>query len=1134
MLTYFYDIESLQNVFTLANYRAQDKVVEMYYLIDNPGTLIPCAMDRFRKEAADAIRKQNRNFRGNVEFYDLAEPESVRKMAMTFGMSDARYANNKARKSSYPAEFRLVCDTDPEYDDEVHPYLMGYNSFNYDTTMLVLFLKDVVEPKTGKVVSGMTAQAMRFYNDQLFTAKFKDCMPDFLKYELKDPGRPPRDDRDYVGPNYSSPGFIMRKNMLMSGRHLDVARLNEKQSMVGLKRLLGMLGYQIKESDKLRPGQSVIETYEQLLDLFAYNVSDVVNLEKLFLHKTYRSAFLLKRQMLKTYPELVYEEKKGPDGRGLYKPDVGPEHVRNDRMTIDSSSAQLSTKTLCPYGCLHDIDHVSFLFPAKEMAEELGVPQVNVLEETRKFFYANFPQPELRARFDEIYDYYKAIEGKNFNAGKVYAEDHGVDPDDATDALPEEFRVWKLSEIPAPNTCLFYYNKDGTPSTCFVNFSTGGIHGAECNVRLYELDRAEYEKAMEAYNGKVDRLQRVMAMYPDPRDLKKAKGVELDGVRYRASEFLKPKATLQEAHYKDVSSITVPKEPQLFQPSVSKATGATTYGLAKRYTYTSFDPVNHEDFSSYYPSLLRLMRAFYNEGLGYDRYGEVYENKNKYGKLMKDKSLSQDERDLYALMRNGTKLILNSASGAADANFESAIRMNNQIISMRIIGQLFSWRIGQAQTLEGGKATSTNTDGLYVALEEELNNRILEREASHIHVQIDPEPMYLISKDSNNRAEIKMDGNQLTEIMGASGGSLACRKGPNPEKSLAHPAIVDWALCEYLVLAAVGYKGVGMDKPFDDELGMSILKSARKVFDDDVQTLMMFQNIIASSPGSQRYVFATTDEDPMTPIPLQHYNRCFVVKDVPGAVHLKAAHAKVITEAMRNNRQKLNERPQQHDPVAAAILAVNGLPVGDIAYNKEATVVKIPGVEDLWNILIENGDLHEMGQNEIDAIIDSLDMDNYLSLLHDAFENNWRNMTPESVLAEREAAAAAKDRKGVVLFDLNAGPDPDVELARKAVAAMEPEGDNTAPVPVPEPPDVRPDAADGSATANWFADAPQPAGGLLDGIDPPRMVVLKKTVLSQQDLYAGEKQLCMGGVRQVDAHRVLAKLLLAMTDTDIG
>ena len=119
------------------------------------------------------------------------------------------------------------------------------------------------------------------------------------------------------------------------------------------------------------------------------------------------------------------------------------------------------------------------------------------------------------------------------------------------------------------------------------------------------------------------------------------------------------------------------------------------------------------------------MRAFYNEGLGYDRYGEVYENKNKYSKLMKDKSLSQDERDLYALMRNGTKLILNSASGAADANFESAIRMNNQIISMRIIGQLFSWRIGQAQTLEGGKATSTNTDGLYVALEEELNNRIL-------------------------------------------------------------------------------------------------------------------------------------------------------------------------------------------------------------------------------------------------------------------------------------------------------------------------------------------------------------------------------------------------------------------------
>ena len=37
-------------------------------------------------------------------------------------------------------------------------------------------------------------------------------------------------------------------------------------------------------------------------------------------------------------------------------------------------------------------------------------------------------------------------------------------------------------------------------------------------------------------------------------------------------------------------------------------------------------------------------------------------------------NISSDERDRYSVLREGTKLILNSASGAADANFESNIR----------------------------------------------------------------------------------------------------------------------------------------------------------------------------------------------------------------------------------------------------------------------------------------------------------------------------------------------------------------------------------------------------------------------------------------------------------------------------
>ena len=39
----------------------------------------------------------------------------------------------------------------------------------------------------------------------------------------------------------------------------------------------------------------------------------------------------------------------------------------------------------------------------------------------------------------------------------------------------------------------------------------------------------------------------------------------------------------------------------------------------------------------YYPNLLRMMMAFFNKGLGYDRYAEIFDQKQEYGKKMKDK-----------------------------------------------------------------------------------------------------------------------------------------------------------------------------------------------------------------------------------------------------------------------------------------------------------------------------------------------------------------------------------------------------------------------------------------------------------------------------------------------------------------
>lgn len=654
----FYDIESLTNVFTLCNFKPNENLIEIYYLVDDE-SLIP--QSDFADILLARIYERNKNFNGTIQLFDLKQLSGNEHMAVTFGLSDAYLVNDPNAISSYPSKFRPVCDTDPDYDETKHPYLMGYNSYNYDTTMLALYLSDVFPIRTeydGKkyfskmVFNPITAKLMREYNNELFLPQFKENMPSRLLQAFD------YDSLEWSKPDYANLSNKIRKSMLMSGRHLDVARLNEKQSKVGLKRLLGMLGYQILESDKLGQGQDTIENTDQLLDLIAYNVSDVVNLEKLFYDQTYKAAFDLKKRLLKTYPELVYDRIKGQ-----YKPDIRPNRVRRDRMTIDSSSAQIATKCLCPYDHLSDIPCVSFMYPSERKAKELGVPRKNILEESKKFFYNLFPQPEIRAQFDRVYNYYKSIEGKNFNESKSFVDDWGNKPEYQ---LPTN-----LNAIPKSDCNLIYYYADGTPSSCFAGFSTGGVHGAEYNQLLYLDDVRKFEANLTDLNY-------VKSCYPNPIDCKKAKKITMpDGRVIPSTKFLKSGSTLKNAFYKPLEE----KRPLLF---VLNDDGSTK--LNPRYTFTSADPTTHEDFCSYYPSLLMMMSAFWNDGLGYDRYAEIFEDKQKYGKLKKDKSYPPEKREEFSILQAGTKLILNSASGAADANFESSIRMNNQIISMRIIG----------------------------------------------------------------------------------------------------------------------------------------------------------------------------------------------------------------------------------------------------------------------------------------------------------------------------------------------------------------------------------------------------------------------------------------------------------------
>ncbi len=1021
----FYDIESLNNVFSLCNYKYNENCIDVYLLTDNnltteeheyiiAGNTVKTSQflignrfvdvsdivnqdadcliltDALKEYISQIIYEKNKNFNGQIYYHDLHELQSDLHLINMFGAKDDNGSFEKLSKK-YPEFTMFVNDTDSGYSNNTYYYLMGYNSFNYDTTMYALYVSEAFWLKNGELnFKPPTARQMREYNNQLFTPAFKERMPSFLTADKSGAGNS----------DYNNRENIIRNYMIRSGRYIDVALLNEKMQKVALKRVLGMLGFQILESDKLKDTDADIKTIEELAELIAYNVSDVVNLHELFMHPVYQGNFELKKGLLESYPELIYDKQKDS-----YKPDIRPDNVRRDRLYIDSSSAKLAARTLCPYGHLNDIETVSFMYPNEAKAKELGIPRRNILDETRKMFYNLYPdRPDLQTEFDRIFNYYRNnIEGRNFNDSDEYAEywknQHPEKP-----VLP----AYSMSEIPKCNLTLPYYDKDGNPSSCYVTFGVGGIHGAEYNKALYESDIAEYNALEQLFDT-------VKAQFPNPIMLKqkdpvtkKAWSFTYNGKKYKPGDFLKSGATQTHAEWKDISK----KKPVLFK---QKPSGG--YELNKKYVYTSNADSSHEDFTSYYPNLLIMMMAFLNEGLGYDRYEEIFQNKQKYGKLMKDKSISDAERYHYDILRNGTKLILNSASGAADAAFFTPIRMNNQIMSMRIIGQLFTYSIGQAQTYAGASIISTNTDGLYSVYDFEENAKILAREAENIHVQIEPEFCHLVSKDSNNRIEINEKGGIIT----ASGGSLACYKRPNPTKSLAHAAIIDWAMCEYLRNVDNIHCNTEdfMMEPFDMDKGRVILYNARFAFPNKAKYLNMFQTIIASSIGSQTYIFGETEnlqnyKEQLTAIPfdhnlfnaacesndiniMQHYNRIFFVnKDFHDKYNMPVfklhnAAARAITPAQKLTRSKNNEREVQHDPYAIALLEKFGLNEKDIPTGKEAKITKVSGISEDWYVYINNHSLFEMSDEEAQLLINNLNMDNYLQLLSNSFNKNWTN-----------------------------------------------------------------------------------------------------------------------------------------------
>lgn len=1066
-----YDIESLRNLFTLSVY-ADDgaaSMLEVYYIAD--GLELASHEDEMRS----VILARNANLAvdpRNILFFDLGDVACFARMANEFGLclegldgitltqhvgpsnhyTDGLGHVDQARPIPQPRQAqvcRLRADTDPGFDIDNDYFLLGFNSRNYDMVMLAALASLTVlstNPADGSctsyVYSPCTAADMRHVNDELFSDRYISNMRNYLYTSTTGVRR-----------GFDTPDARWYRGMERTGRNIDIARVGMDTHKAALKRLLGVLGYQILESDRLDSSSDVLTSQADVDELVAYNASDVVNALKLFRHPAFEGKFEVKSGLLDTYPDLIFDASHA---------------VRRNRLYRDSTSSQLTARTLCPDGSLVDDRALSLMYPSAANARRAGRRRFDVLDRAKEFFDRTVgefePLPgeppeavEARRRYahsmlDPIFAFYGSLRGRDFNCGKVQTDRREADrrawdymaeynqtnsfyhntmdgtytttldenrrvADDIADEFANPDRLGVFGRAPVPGWdafpelepyegpdavprsagshlgCVPYFDRYGRPNGSYALFSVGGIHGADYNSQLYLHECAEYD----AFAADSDWLLRQLLHLPetaplpdfdaDPEACAPAalRLVRLSRRRTAPLPFLFPSG--RPRYLRDFlrSGFTRKRaywKPRGERPSLFVSDGGFDTKFNVRYVWTSVVTANHEDFKSYYPNMLDQMDAFKNASLDKNRYHEMFVLKEEYGRQKKLYPKGDPRVTLINIKRNGVKLQLNSGTGVGGAQFDNPVRMNNRILAMRVIGQLFSWQIGQTQASAGARIPSTNTDGLYTVMDESENNRLLAAASDDIGIIIEPEVLELVSKDANNRVEWSRGSDGKPHILSCGGGDLTHWQGPNPTKNLAHPAAVDWALARYLVAIAAGQGQDGFMRPFEPDTCRSIMDGL--VAGDPNEALVMFGQIVSASPNVMSYPYATVVADG-TVLRLGHYTRVYAVRpdaDVSGRP--------IVSMAKAVGRKGM---PVNGDRVAIGILASEGVSAEDLMReNRGPCCDSITGIPKTQACVVENRSVREMPPDQARALLDALDLDFYVGLVGDKWERNWRNV----------------------------------------------------------------------------------------------------------------------------------------------
>lgn len=988
---------------------------------------------------ADHIKKVVSNVRDyDIEFENLAIKKNFLNFSKRYGINDMRRLKNNTESKKEFSKLRIVYDTDDEFDPEKHGLRIGYNNSNYDETMIAHYLGDlffnrifdgkkanknnnvnyvfydtIINQNNGSV-ENISPESLTEFNSTLFN---EQRMPNAL-------GKPWQADQNIVS------GIATYQSWERSNRYVDVSKLNPK--FISLKRCAMALGYKIQESDTNRDPTSPLTTFAAFADLIAYNVNDVYVTLKLFESGPYYNRYLQNQQLLKEFPYMVYQqtpaaENGKTDKKIMYE--IGQDKIRDRRLTTNDTSTKFVEMAIAPYANtkIKDNPTLNLNYPDQKIADALAkqgaLPAVfhgksrnalDLIQELLDIEKAKVPEDvadNVQKEYNKIKQFYGSFIGKNFNdelvVGKTTTEEY-------TNPSSMDVKSVVVQYITKSGT---YVDHHGNGLASYVNISIGGTHGVEVLQREYEKDLAEYHHEISYFDKAINYLnstgnfdapttmnnlaEHIAALLPD-EPFTHVKKLELPFDKTRTfGDLLLKSASRKKPKLKNI------KKPDLFETKNGKKK------LKDKYSYTSSDSCDHEDFDSYYPSLISQLAIFRNVD-GDDVFTtDLYRPRLKMKKLAKDKSIESSKREKYMLRQLSMKLLINAASGGGDATFISNIKCNNKMLAMRIIGQLFCWYIGQTLALHDARIPSTNTDGLYsMNLEQELNDSIVIECAKNLLLKIDPEDVPLfVSKDANNRLEKDDFG-----VAEARGSSLTSWRGPSTQNSIAHPAIVDYVLAQYLA-----NKKDAVNQPFDASFAKTIfaefLFNGSKYNQTITETLRFFQFPIVANPKTARFLFKSTigvDDTPQNVELLNATNRIFLVKSTASNVTIKSTGLQTVslsTAKKRNPDAELLRDVINVDPVAEYVIKENSSqhffnalfdqplrPKTTIKSEKprDLTIIKITDLPLDQPVLIYNEDLHDITQSEYDELIKKLDMNVYLNLVQTKFNTQWKNYNVET------------------------------------------------------------------------------------------------------------------------------------------